>query len=126
MNSQQLQEARHALWHHDGKPLTTLEDARTWLDAVGICLWLPRGSQFAAPMPSFVEACAGAESAAPAREAITHATELLARLTESGAAVPLNLLGTNIGVEGERADFIVAASALPYVCACAGGFTPRI
>jgi 23S rRNA pseudouridine2605 synthase len=120
LNSQQLQEARQALWHHDDKPLTTLDDARKWLDDVGICLWLPRGSQFAAPMPSFVEACAGVANATPSGEAIAHATDLLARLTESGAAVPLNLLGTNLGVEGERADFIVASSALPYVYALRG------
>jgi hypothetical protein len=120
LNSQQLQEARQALWHHDGKPLTTLDDAQKWLDTVGICLWLPRGSQFAAPMPSFVEACAGGANATPPPEAIAHATDLLARLTESGAAVPLNLLGTNLGVEGERADFIVASSALPYVYALRG------
>ena len=120
MNSQQLQEARRTLWHLDDKPLTTGEDAQTWLNAIGVCLWLPRGAQFAAPMPSFVEACAGTGNATPSREAIVHATDLLARLTESGAAIPLNLLGTHIGVEGEHPDFIVSSSALSYVYALRG------
>lgn len=120
LNSHQLQEARQALWRLDGKPLITSEEAQTWLDAVGVCLWLPRGSQFAAPMPSFVEACAGTSSAPPAREAILHATELLSRLTQLGDAIPLNLLSTNIGVEGERPDFIVSSSALSYVYALRG------
>ena len=55
----QLKRARTSLWHQDGEPLRTLEDARSWLDAAGLVPYYPHAQFAAAPQPSFAEAILG-------------------------------------------------------------------
>ncbi|MFZ0632164.1 MAG: hypothetical protein WAM56_12800 [Acidobacteriaceae bacterium] len=115
MNQQQLQTARAALWRHSA-PLLTADEAATWLEDLGLCLFLPRHAQLPAPAPSFVEAVHGAASAAPPAAALEHASELMTRLVQDDRIVPLNLLGTY----SEQADFLITPEVLPWVAAARG------
>ena len=121
MNQQQLQIARAALWHQTANappaaPLLTLDDASSWLDEIGLCLFLPRHTQLPAPAPSFVEAIVGATSITPPAAAITQAAELASRLIQADRAIPLNLLG----IVSEQPDFLVTPEVLPWVAAVRG------
>ncbi|MFP5227143.1 MAG: hypothetical protein ACLGXA_05895, partial [Acidobacteriota bacterium] len=120
MDQQQLQIARAALWHQTATEpstaLRTLDDAASWLDETGFCLFLPRHAQLPAPAPSLVEACLGKASALPAQGAIEEATALMVRLVGEGRAIPLNLLGNF----SEQPDFLVTPEILPWVAAVRG------
>jgi hypothetical protein len=100
----------------NGNGALTLEDARTWIEETGLCLFLPRRQFSMGVAPSFVEAIAGGRHAAPDAKQIAQAEELLVRLETDGVAVRLNLLGQ----PGEQPDFVVAAWVLPYVYALRG------
>ena len=98
----------------DGRGTLILEDARTWIEETGLCLFLPKRQFSSSIAPSFVEAVAGKRDVTP--EHIALAEELLVRLETDGVAVRLNLLG----LPGEAPDFIVASWVLPYVYALRG------
>lgn len=116
MTAEQLEASRAERMRQNGAGTLTYEDARTWIEETGLCLFLPR-KQFAAFVaPSFVEAVAGERNPAPGAKAITQAEELLVRLESAGVAVRLNLQGQ----PGEHPDFVVAAWVLPYVYALRG------
>lgn len=100
----------------NGPGTLTFEDARTWLEETGLCLFLPRKQQTAGLAPSFVEAVAGQRNLNPDSKQIALAEELLVRLEKQDVAVRLNLLGQ----PGEQPDFVVAAWVLPYVYALRG------
>jgi len=116
LTTEQLQTARLAHWHQNANPILTLDDATAWLDQTGLCLFLPRPTQLPAPTPSFVEACLGEANATPARPAIETATELVTRLVNNRALVPLNLLG----LVSEQPDFLVTPEILPYLLSLRG------
>ena len=97
--------------------MLTLEDASTWIDSTGLCLFLPRRQQFPAPAPSFVETLIGAPSETPAPSALASARGLMIRLVESGAALPLNLFGA----VSEQPDFLASPEAFPYIFSLRGG-----
>src|ERR1019366_2720640 len=100
----------------NGNGALTLDEARTWMEETGLCLFLPR-RQFASSLaPSFVEAVAGQRNSAPKPKHIALAEELLVRLETEGVAVRLNLLGQ----PGDQPDYVVAAWVLPYVYALRG------
>ncbi|HEX3472174.1 MAG TPA: hypothetical protein VHT28_13405 [Silvibacterium sp.] len=117
MTAEQLQALRAERWRQKSNPLLTLEDAATWLNTVGLCLFLPRRSQFLASAPSFVEACSGDPSETPAAAAIENARGLMIRLMEDGAVLPLNLFGTL----SDQPDFLVSREAFPYIFSLRGG-----
>src|SRR6202166_3167581 len=100
----------------NGLGTLTLEDARTWIEETGLCLFLPKRQFSSSVAPSFVEAVAGRPEVTPEQKTITHAEDLLVRLENDGVAVRLNLLGQ----PGEQPDFVVAAWVLPYVYALRG------
>jgi len=100
----------------NGHGTLTMEDARTWIEETGLCLFLPRRQYSSSIAPSFVEAVAGERNATPDNKYIAIAEELLVRLETDGVAVRLNLLGQ----PGEQPDFVVAAWVLPYVYALRG------
>lgn len=126
MNQQQLQNARAAHWHQTSASTTggavtsaallTFDEAAPWLEETGLCLFLPRYTQLAAPAPSFVEATLGSPSRTPSPKAIEAAMELATRLVAAKKAVPLNLLGNFT----EQPDFLVTPDALPWVAAVRG------
>jgi 23S rRNA pseudouridine2605 synthase len=100
----------------NGHGALTLEDARTWIEETGLCLFLPRRQFSSSIAPSFVEAVAGHQNATPDAKHIQLAEELLVRLELDDVAVRLNLLGQPV----EQPDFVVASWVLPYVYALRG------
>jgi hypothetical protein len=94
----------------------TLDEARTWLEETGLCLFLPRRQFATFTAPTFVEAVAGERNSSPGAKIVALAEDLLIRLEAEGVAVRLNLLGQ----PGEQPDFIVAGWVLPYVYALRG------
>ena len=100
----------------NGHGALTLEDARTWIEETGLCLFLPKRQFSSSIAPSFVEAVAGRQNATPDPKHIQLAEELLVRLELDDVAVRLNLLGQ----PGEQPDFVVASWVLPYVYALRG------
>jgi 23S rRNA pseudouridine2605 synthase len=100
----------------NGHGALTLEDARTWIEETGLCLFLPRRQFSTSIAPSFVEAVAGHQNSTPDPRNVAIAEDLLVRLETDGIAVRLNLLGQ----PGELPDFVVAGWVLPYVYALRG------
>jgi hypothetical protein len=100
----------------NGNGTITIEDACTWLEETGLCLFLPKRQFSGSLAPSFVEAVAGQRNPTPDQKQIAAAEELLVRLELQGVAVRLNLLGQ----PGEQPDYVVAAWVLPYVYALRG------
>ncbi len=100
----------------NGLGAVTIEDARTWLEETGLCLFLPRRQFSTFIAPSFVEAVGGERNSAPAAKTVQLAEEFLIRLEGEGVATRLNLLGQ----PGEQPDFVVAGWVLPYVYALRG------
>jgi 23S rRNA pseudouridine2605 synthase len=101
---------------HNGHGPLTFEDARTWIEETGLCLFLPKRQFSSSIAPSFVEAVAGQRNATPDPQHIVLAEELLVRLETADVAVRLNLQGQ----PGEQPDFVVASWVLPYVYALRG------
>ncbi len=116
MTSEQLEAARAERMRQNGLGTLTFEDARTWIEETGLCLFLPRKQFISSIAPSFVEAIAGRRDSAPDSRQIAAAEELLIRLENEGVAVRLNLGGQ----PGEQPDFVVASWVLPYVYALRG------
>lgn len=116
MTAEQLEAARAERLRHNGHGTLTLEEARTWIEETGLCLFLPRKQFVTSIAPSFVEAIAGRRDATPDPRYIAVAEDLLVRLENDGVAVRLNLSGQ----PGEQPDFVVASWVLPYVYALRG------
>ena len=116
LTAEQLEASRSERMRQNGRGQITFEDARTWLEETGLCLFLPRKQFSSFVAPSFVEAVAGERSGAPSAKVVSLAEELLVRLETEGVAVRLNLLGQ----PGDLPDFVVAAWVLPYVYALRG------
>ena len=116
MTSQQLIEARAALWHHNANPILTLEEAASWVATTGFLLFIPRRQQLRAPSPTFVEATMGRLEHTPGRPDIENALSLSNRLFDSGEVLPLNLLGTL----SEEPDFLIARDRLPWLFSLRG------
>ena len=116
MTSEQLEAARAERLRLTGHGTLTLDEARTWVEETGFCLFLPKRQFSASAAPSFVEAVGGKPTLTPDPRLIATAEELLVRLETSGVAVRLNLQGQ----PGEQPDFVVASWVLPYVYALRG------
>ena len=76
----------------NGRGPLSFEDARTWIEETGLCLFLPKRQPSTFIAPSFVEAVAGRQNPAPDPKQIALAEQLLVRLETEGVAVRLNLL----------------------------------
>ncbi len=116
MTAEQLEASRAERLRQNGRGQLTIEDARTWLEETGLCLFLPRKQFSSFVAPSFVEAVEGERNPSPPARIVSLAEELLVRLEADGVAVRLNLFGQ----PGEQPDFVVAAWVLPYVYALRG------
>ena len=117
MTPEQLQAARAERWRQKQNPALTLDEAWAWVTEMGLGLFLPRRNQFLTPAPSFAEACIGTPSDTPSPAEIDNARGLMIRLTESGTALPLNLLGGHT----EQPDFLASREAFPYIFTLRGG-----
>ena len=101
MTDLELQQLRREKWRLDGKPIQTIEQARTFLEEVGFCLMYPKRPALLAP--TFIGAFIGSDNRLQSWQhafkdpRAAEATELMVRLlreraaffrkTDSGAAV---------------------------------------
>jgi hypothetical protein len=116
LTSEQLIQARAERMRQNGLGTLSLDEARTWIEETGLCLFLPKRQFSSSVAPSFVEAVTGRPESTPDQKTIALAEDLLIRLENEGVAVRLNL----VGQPGEQPDFVVAACVLPYVYALRG------
>jgi 23S rRNA pseudouridine2605 synthase len=114
-SAQQLAAARLSHWRHNADPILTINMLRDWLNTSGLVLYTPRGAQFSAPAPSFIEATLGTSNPTPGLADTEQSRTLLSRLILDGGAIPLNLLGNPSGVGTDTPDFLVSPLAFPYI-----------
>lgn len=121
MTESDLQQRRAELWRVNGNPIRTLEDARSFLDSVGMCLMYPvRGTLL---VPTFFAAYAGSATELPdARHAFADprtqpATDLMVRLLRERHGYEINLL--------PESSLIVSAAFFPFVYALLGDRKPK-
>src|ERR1700678_521106 len=77
LTAEQLEASRAERMRLNGHGVLTLEDARTWIEETGLCLFLPRRQFSLGVAPSFVEAIAGERNANPGAKQVALAEELL-------------------------------------------------
>ncbi|HLW54362.1 MAG TPA: crosslink repair DNA glycosylase YcaQ family protein [Candidatus Angelobacter sp.] len=121
MTELELQQQRSYLWHTDGKPVRTIEDAVAFVDSVGLCLMYPDRSL--SQVPTFMGAYAGSAERLPdvkhafadprAKEAIG----LMVRLLRQRAAFEATL---NAGE-----TLLISAGMFPYFYALVSDRNPR-
>ncbi len=122
MTDLELQQQRREKWRLDGKPIRTIEDARAFLEDVGLCLMYPRRP--ALLVPTFIGAFVGGDDRLPEWQhafkdpRAAQATELMVRLLRERTAFEANLFEENNGL-------LVAASVFPYLYALMGERNPK-
>jgi hypothetical protein len=122
MNELELQELRREKWRLNGKPIRTLDDARSFLELVGFCLLYPMRPSVL--VPTFVGAWAGSDKDLPtwkrafADPRAHDATELMVRLLREQIAYEATLFDENNA-------FLVTASVFPYFYALVGERNPK-
>ena len=123
MTEQDLQQLRRATWRLDGKPIRTIEEARSFVEGVGFCLMYP--VRPAMPVPTFIGAFVGSDTRLPTWQhaysdpRAAEATELMVRLLRERSAYEANIFEENNA-------FLVAASAFPFFYALVGERNPKL
>jgi hypothetical protein len=121
VTEQELHELRRRQWRLDGRGLRTLEDAREFMETVGMCLLYPTKPEVLAP--TFLGAYAATDDGLPvAKQAFTDprardATDLMVRLLREKTVFEANVFGD--------AGFLVSAAAFPYLYGIVGDKNPR-
>jgi hypothetical protein len=99
MTEQELEQLRRDKWRINGQPIATFEDARAFVDSVGICVMYPlKAGEL---LPSFLAAVAGEDRGLPAPkqafadERAQRAIELGNRLVAQRAAFESNVFPEN-------------------------------
>jgi len=129
MTETELQQARKQKWRLDGSPIRSLDDAREFIDSVGLCLLFPQGQQEAKSgrslvAPTFVGACVGADDNLPtlqrafADPRAQNAIDLMVRLLRERGAYEANLFG-------DDNSLLIGASIFPYFYALVGDRNPQ-
>ena len=123
MTESELQQARSQKWHLDGgRPVRTIEQAREFMESVGLSLLFPVRPPVLAP--TFIGAWVGADDRLPtwqhafADPRAQDAKELMVRLLRERAAFEANLYDENNA-------FLIAASVFPYFYALVGERNPK-
>ena len=115
MTELELQHLRREKWRIEGEPLRTLEDAREFVDSVGVCLMYP-----IRPMPvlsTFIAAFHGSDAKLPERKAAfsdlraKQAEELVRRVLRQKAAFPAQFSGEMLIVSSESFPFFYALAS---------------
>ncbi len=123
MTESDLQQLRREKWRLDGKPIRTIEEARAFVEAVGLCLMYPVRPTM--PVPTFIGAFVGSDNRLPTWQhaysdpRALAATELMVRLLRERSAYEANVFDENNA-------FLVAASVFPYFYALVGERNPRL
>ena len=122
MTDLELQDLRRAKWRLDGRPVHTIEEARSFLESAGFCLMYPQRPPLLAP--TFVGAWVGADDRLPPWQQVfadpraQEATELMVRLLRERDAYEANLFG-------ENNPFLIASSIFPYFYGLVGERNPK-
>src|SRR5882762_2744345 len=123
MTEQELRQQRREKWRLSGKPIRTIEEARAFVESVGLCLMYPlRPAQ---PLPTFIGATIGGEDRLPTWQhaysdpRTAEATQIMVRLLRERAAFEANSFDENNGL-------LIAASAFPYFYALVGERNPKL
>lgn len=120
MTELELQHLRREKWRIEGEPLRTLEDAREFVDSVGMCLMYP--IRPAPVLPTFFAAFIGSDARLPERKAAfsdpraRQAEELMWRMLRQKAAFPAQLSGEML---------IISSESFPYFYALASDRQPK-
>jgi len=123
MTDLELHQLRREKWRLEGKPIRTIEAARTFLEENGFCLMYPRRPALLAP--TFIGAFVGSDDRLPEWQhafkdpRAAEATELMVRMLRERTAFEANLFEENNG-------FLIAASAFPYFYALVGERNPKL
>jgi Winged helix DNA-binding domain len=122
MTEQELQQQRREKWRLNGKPIRTIEEARAFVESVGLCLMYPlRPAQ---PLPTFIGATIGGEDRLPTWQhaysdpRTAEATQIMVRLLRERAAFEANSFD-------ENNCLLITASAFPYFYALVGERNPK-
>ncbi len=121
MTEQELHELRRRQWRLDGRGARTIEEARAFLEGVGLCLLYPANPPVLAP--TFIGAYSGSDSGLPsAKHAFAdpqaqEAMRLMVRLLRERTAFESNVYG--------EAGLLVSASVFPYLYGVVGDKNPR-
>lgn len=122
MTDQELEQLRREKWRLDGRPVRTLDDARTFIESVGFSLLFPMKQPVL--VPTFVGAWAGGDDKLPtwqqafADPRARDATDLMVRLLRGHDAYEANLFDENNA-------FLIAGSVFPYFYALVGERNPK-
>ena len=122
MTDQELDQLRREKWHLNGRPIRTLDDARSFLESVGFCMMYPQRQSVLAP--TFIGAWAGSEERLPdwqhafSDPRAQEATDLMVRLLRERDAYEANQFNENNA-------FLVAGSIFPYFYALVGERNPK-
>jgi hypothetical protein len=122
MTEPELQQQRREKWRLNRKPIRTIEEARAFVESVGLCLMYPlRPAQ---PLPTFIGATIGGEDRLPTWQhaysdpRTAEATQIMVRLLRERSAFEANSFDENNGL-------LIAASAFPYFYALVGERNPK-
>jgi 23S rRNA pseudouridine2605 synthase len=121
MTEQELHQLRHQKWGLDGRGRRTVEEGREFMESVGMALMYPLRPPALAP--TFLGAYAGTDEGLPtwqhafADPRAREATELMVRLLREKAIFEAHVFG--------ETNFLVSASAFPYLYGLVGDKHPR-
>jgi len=121
MTSDELIQLRREKWHVNGKPVHILDDARSFIEAIGFCLTYPARPSIL--LPTFIGAWYGSDERLPQHRAFLDpqardATDLMIRLLRDKSAYEANL-------GDENNALLVSASIFPYFYTLVGERNPR-
>jgi Winged helix DNA-binding domain len=122
MTSFELDQFRRDKWRLNRQPIRTLEEARSFIEAVGFCLRYPLRPPLL--LPTFIGAWTGSDDRLPtwqqafADPRAQEATRLMIRLLRERGAYEANLFDENNAL-------LVAASVFPYFYALIGERNPK-
>jgi hypothetical protein len=120
MTELELRHLRREKWRLEGDPIRTIEEAREFVDSVGMCLMYP-----VRPMPllpTFIGAVAGIDQKLPTRKTALNdprgiqTEELLARLAREKSVYEAQLHGETL---------VLSAQLFPYFYALASDRKPK-
>ncbi|HEY0564521.1 MAG TPA: hypothetical protein VGC88_03000 [Terriglobales bacterium] len=124
MTEQDLISARQRRFRTAGNSITTIEDARAFMNDVSFCLMYPLRHAFAAPLATFIGAFVGSADALPfahiafADPRTKDATELMVRMLREKSAFESNFF--------EESPLLISSEMFPYFYALVADKTPRI
>jgi hypothetical protein len=119
MTELELQHLRREKWRVEGEPIRTLEEARQFVDSVGMCLLYPAASIL---LPTFIAATIGSDHSLPTRKTAVsdsrakHAEELLVRLVREKYVFEAQVANENL---------LLSPDVFPYFYALASDRQPR-